>query len=268
MPIPKTLVVPLDGSRFAEQILPVASTIAEQLDADLVLVTATWDEQDDRDAAATYLRRVETETSARILDTIVADGPAPIAAITAAARGGPDRTVCMTTHGRGRFRWAMIGSVAEGVVSQSVVPVVLAGPRCRTESLQAAARVVICVDGTDASLSVVPHACEWARALHRDIEVVFVGHPLDVDGAAHPDMVLGAVAEQVDCEGVAAHPLLLRSTHPAGALVDLAEEASAALLAMTTHTRGGLARVALGSVTMGVLNSAPCPVLVVRPRES
>ena len=267
MPIPKTLVVPLDGSRFAEQILPVASTLAEQLDADLVLVTATWEEQDDRDAAATYLRQVATETSARILDTIVADGPAPIAAITAAARGGPDRMVCMTTHGRGRFRWAMIGSVAEGVVSQSDVPVVLAGPRCRIESLQAAGRVVICVDGTDASLSVVPHVCEWGRALHRDIEVVFVGHPLDVEGAAHPDMVLGAVAEQVECQGVAAHPVLLRSTHPAGALVDLAEEAPAALLAMTTHTRGGLARVALGSVTMGVLNSAPCPVLVTRPEE-
>jgi nucleotide-binding universal stress UspA family protein len=267
MPIPKTLVVPLDGSRFAEQILPVASTLAEQLDANLVLVTATWEEQDDGDAAATYLQQVATETSARILDTIVADGPAPIAAITAAAQGGRDRMVCMTTHGRGRFRWAMIGSVAEGIVGQSDVPVVLAGPRCRAESLQVPGRVVICVDGTDASLSVVPHACEWARALHRDVEVVFVGHPLDVEGAAHPDMVLGAVAEQVECEGVAAHPLLLRSTHPAGALVDLAEEASAALLAMTTHTRGGLTRAVLGSVTMGVLNSAPCPVLVTRSGE-
>ena len=267
MPIPKTLVVPLDGSRFAEQILPVAGTLAEQLDADLLLVTATSEEQDDRDAAATYLRQIATETPARILDTIVADGPAPIAAITAAARGGPDRMVCMTTHGRGRFRWAVIGSVAEGVVSQTDVPVVLAGPRCRAESLSVPGRVVICVDGTDASLSVVPHACEWARALHRDIEVVFVGHPLDVEGAAHPDMVLGAVAEQVEGEGVAAHPLFLPSMYPAGALVDLAEEAPAALLAMTTHTRRGLTRVIVGSVTTGVLNSAPCPVLVTRPEE-
>ena len=128
--------MPLDGSRFAEQILPIASTLAEQLDAGLVLVTATWDEQDDREAAATYLQQVETETPARVLETIVADGPAPIAAITAAARGGPDRMVCMTTHGRGRFRWAMIGSVAEGVVSRSDVPVVLAGPRCRAESFR------------------------------------------------------------------------------------------------------------------------------------
>ena len=128
---------------------PVAGTLAEQLDADLVLVTATWDEQDDRDAAATYLRQVATETPARVVDTIVADGPAPIAAIIAAARGGPDRMVCMTTHGHGRFRWAMIGSVAEGVVSRSDVPVVLASPRCRAESLQVPGRVVICVDGTD-----------------------------------------------------------------------------------------------------------------------
>jgi nucleotide-binding universal stress UspA family protein len=267
MPIPKTFVVPLDGSRFAEKILPVACTLAEQLDADLLLVTATWGEQDDRGAAASYLQQVATETPAPILDTIVADGPAPIAAITAAARGGPDRMVCMTTHGRGRFRWAMIGSVAEGVVSRSDIPVVLAGPRCRAESLVVPGRVVICVDGTAASLSAVPNACEWARALHRELEVVFVGHPLDIEGAAHPDMVLGGVAEQVECEGVTAHPVLSRSTHPAGALVDLAEAAPASLLAMTTHTRRGLARMVLGSVTMGVLNSAPCPVLVTRPEE-
>jgi nucleotide-binding universal stress UspA family protein len=267
MPIPKTFVVPLDGSRFAEQILPVAGTLAAQLDADLVLVTAIWDEQDDRDAARWYLRQVATETPVRVLDAIVADGPAPIAAITAAARGGPDRMVCMTTHGRGRFRWAMIGSVAEGVVSRSDVPVVLAGPRCRAESLAVPGRVVICVDGTAASVSVVPYACEWARALRREVEVVFVGHPLDVEGAVHPDTVLGPVAEQVAGEGVAVHPEHLRSTYPAGALVDLAEAAPASLLAMTTHTRSGLARVVFGSVTMGVLNSAPCPVLVTRPEE-
>jgi nucleotide-binding universal stress UspA family protein len=266
MPIPKTLVVPLDGSEFAERALPVAGALAERLGADVVLVTVPW-EDEDRDAAALYLQQIATETPARVLDTVIADGPSPVDAIIDATEGGSDRIVCMTTHGRGRFRWAMIGSVAEGVVSRSDVPVVLAGPRCRAESLRVPGRVVICVDGTDASLSVVPHACEWARALHRDIEVVFVGHPLDVEGAAHPDMVLGAVAEQVECEGVAAHPLLLRSTHPAGALVDLAEEASAALLAMTTHTRGGLTRAVLGSVTMGVLNSAPCPVLVTRSGE-
>jgi hypothetical protein len=34
---------------------------------------------------------------------------------------------------------------------------------------------------------------------------------------------------------------------------------------MAAHGRKGLARMALGSVTMGVVNSAPCPILVVPP---
>jgi len=37
---PKTLVVPLDGSEFAERALPIATTLAERLDAGLLLVSA------------------------------------------------------------------------------------------------------------------------------------------------------------------------------------------------------------------------------------
>ncbi len=269
MPVPSTIVVPLDGSRFAEQALPVAGALAQRLDAelalacDLVLVSAPWEE--DRDDAAGYLRQIAGETATRVADTIVVEDRPPADAVVDTARAAPNRVVCMTTHGRGRFRWAVIGSVAEGVVSRSREPVILVGPRGGAEPLQAPGRMLICVDGSPASLTVVPSACEWARALHLDVEVAFVAHPLDVEDAVHPDTVLGPVAEQVAAEGLAVHPVLLRSSYPAGEVVDLAETLPASMIAMTTHTRTGLARFVLGSVTMGVLNTAPCPVLVTRP---
>ena len=263
MAIPRTIVVPLDGSKLAERALPITGTLAERLGSDVVLVSAPWDE--DRDAAERYVQQVAAETSARVLETVVADDQPPVDAILAAVRDGPDRTVCMTTHGRGRFRWAMLGSVAEGVVSHSPEPVVLAGPRGRPEALRGSGRMVICVDGSTTSETIIPHACEWANAMHLDVEVAFVVHPLDVEDAEHPDAVLGPVADRVANEGLTAHPVLLRSTYPAGALIDLAESSPASLLAMTTHTRRGIARAVLGSVTMGVVNSSPCPVLVTRP---
>lgn len=50
-------------------------------------------------------------------------------------------------------------------------------------------------------------------------------------------------------------------------LVDHAREAKADLMVLTTHGLGPVRRAWLGSVADGLLRSAPCPVLAVRPRE-
>jgi nucleotide-binding universal stress UspA family protein len=54
----------------------------------------------------------------------------------------------------------------------------------------------------------------------------------------------------------------LTSRFPDDALADFANELSAAMIAMNCHGRTGLARLALGSTTMGVLQLALCPLLV------
>jgi nucleotide-binding universal stress UspA family protein len=51
---------------------------------------------------------------------------------------------------------------------------------------------------------------------------------------------------------------------PQNALVREARKWKAELIALTTHGRGGLQRVVLGSVADAVVRRAPCPVLVVR----
>jgi hypothetical protein len=43
-----------------------------------------------------------------------------------------------------------------------------------------------------------------------------------------------------------------------------ARERHAILIAMTTHGRGGLSRLVVGSVAETVLREAPCPMLLVR----
>jgi nucleotide-binding universal stress UspA family protein len=79
-------------------------------------------------------------------------------------------------------------------------------------------------------------------------------------------VVLDPLTEIARAEGVTVHVESLRSSYAAGTLVDFAEDPPATLMVMASHARTGVARAALGSVTMGVLNVAPCPVLVVPPR--
>lgn len=54
---------------------------------------------------------------------------------------------------------------------------------------------------------------------------------------------------------------------PAEAIIACARDLNADLIAMTTHGRGGLGRVVMGSVADAVLRGAPCPVLLIRVRE-
>lgn len=64
-----------------------------------------------------------------------------------------------------------------------------------------------------------------------------------------------------------ATPAVRLSPSPADAIVAYAKEMHADIIVIGTHGREGMSRLFLGSVAERVVRSAPCPVLVVRPRE-
>ena len=97
------------------------------------------------------------------------------------------------------------------------------------------------------------------------MRVVTVRHPLDVDSAEQADALCASMAAQFG-RSDPADAALVRSGYPAGALADHADELPAAVMAMSSHARSGVPRLALGSVTMGVVHLAPCPVLVAHNR--
>lgn len=261
--IPKTIVVPLDGSRLAERAVQVAAPLSARLGTNVVLARATYG---DVRAAGSYLDYVAAVSGELEFDTVVVSDVNAADAIGATVRDRPDSMVCMTTHGGGRMRWATAGSVAEQVIRDSTQPLLLIGPRGEPAWTQPAQRIVVCVDGSSAGELAVRHACEWAQALELEIALVIATHPLDVEATEHPETVFGPLEKIVRDEGIAFHcEQIFRSSFIAGALVDFAEAPAATLIVMAAHHHRALARLALGSTTMGVLNCAPCPVLVIPP---
>jgi nucleotide-binding universal stress UspA family protein len=260
---PRTVVVPLDGSRFAERALPVARSLAERLGGRLLLLTTRWD--DDARDPSSYLERMASEQDAASTDVLlVQDRPAP-QAIQVALEEDENRIVCMTSHGRGRLRWALLGSVAEEVVRSARRPVVLVGRHCSDDPpVLLSHHLVACVDASNVADPVLPIAAEWAKALALDVHLTHVVHPLDVQDAEHPPAALPAMIARLRAEGVDATPVVVRRSYVPGALADYAGELPAALVLMTSHTRTGVERVALGSVAMGTLALSPCPVIVTR----
>jgi nucleotide-binding universal stress UspA family protein len=172
----------------------------------------------------------------------------------------------MTSHGRGAFRWAVLGSVAERVLHETRGPIMLVGRHCATTFPEGFRTAIVCVDGFNAAEPIVPVATEWAKALGLDVHVVMVIHPLDVEGATVPDKNVEAIVEHFQAAGIRARSVILRSRIVPHAIADYAAVVSGSLIMMSSHSRTGVARVAMGSVAMTVVGLSPSPVLVVPQR--
>ncbi len=266
----RRVVVPLDGSDLATTALAPAQALAEAAGATLVLMTAepmpTWHEQPER--AAAYLREQATSTGFERVETRVVDDQARHQAILAAAEA-EGSVVCMATHGRGGVSEAVLGSTAEAVVREARQPLLLVGPHARIPARPFPhGDLVITVDGSASAESIVRVASEWARCFDLRPCVVEVRAPPRRAQAEDNPSAEGAGARRV-AEALPVDPArrvweVLHGSDVAEVIVHYAQERPASLIAMATHGRTGLARLALGSVSTGVVRESPCPVLVRR----
>lgn len=263
----KTVYVPLDGSERAEAALGPAMALASRAGAALVLLSAHWPDagpdtpRDYLDARAAFL-----DQSARTW--LVLDRE-PAAAILLAAEA-PDALVCMATRGRGALRTAVLGSVAEEVVRTSPTPVVLVGPNLEPEWELGDAPVVLAgLDGSTSSRAAARAAGHLAASIGGRVRAVEVLRPRDVVAVGQfpggdVDM-LEDVVRELSTSGIPAEYEMIDGFDPADTLVHDASDRHAAFIALASHGRSGLARTALGSVSMRVVRHAGCPVLVAGP---
>ena len=148
--------VPLDGSRIAEAVLPVFLPMARPLQIEVALVrvvvpiesaadespeafeAAQRAKEHKRQEAIDYLRVVAAMPLFEGLSvtTSVRAGQAPDQIIDAARESEAD-LIAMTTHGRTGLRRLLFGSVAEAVLRTSHVPVFVV----RAASVAAVTRV-------------------------------------------------------------------------------------------------------------------------------
>jgi nucleotide-binding universal stress UspA family protein len=140
------VLVPLDGSAFAEAVLPDAVELARLLDGELVLLrvvplldslpppgSAVWDVSalDTLQAeAGPYLRDIAercADECPRGIRTAIRVG-VPADAIVAAIDEEQVSVVMMATHAHSRWHRCLLGSVTDRVLRASTVPVVLLRP--------------------------------------------------------------------------------------------------------------------------------------------
>lgn len=293
------IVVPLDGSELSERAIPYAALYAKTFGGRLLLATV-WEGAEDAltsvlPAVAEDLfkegERYYEKYLANVAEKYMIDGVKIDAEVLA---GNPAETIlkliedrhadvlALATHGRsGLGRW-WYGSVAGEVAQRAGTPRLIVGPKVLaqpTKTIKVDA-VLVPLDGSKLSESALEPGVRIAKAFGAALHVVQVISPtsqtflFDVPSATSVD-----IATQIEpgveeyLKGVGqrfAHEAkvmtcVLRGP-PADALVEYIEKHGVDLVVMASHGRGGLVRVALGSVADRLLQG-DAPVYLIRPTE-
>jgi nucleotide-binding universal stress UspA family protein len=283
------ILVPLDGSELAEQILAHATAFADRFGATLILARVVASAGQLRVAPAAYaaaaglppaaaahpraIAEAEQMQAAAYLDQVGAwlrtrirpveldllSGDATAALLAHAAATGAD-LVALTTHGRGGFGRTLLGSVADQLVEAAPCPILLLRARdARPVDPDRVhyRRVVVPLDGSGRAEQALPHARAVAVAFGADVVLLRAGGD-PATGVPH----LARIADELAGAGLRASPEH-RSGDPVSAIARRAA-GPGGLVVMTTRARGGLDRLILRSVADRVVRTVSGPVLLVR----
>lgn len=253
------VIVGTDGSQRSLRAVPVGSHVAASFGCPLELVHVPVAEDAESDDIA-GARVVPGEDPAETL-------------VRLAGETDPPGLVCLSSRGRSALGEVVFGSVTARVLRTLHAPLLVTGPSLEQPHPRWR-RLLVCLDGSDTSASILPVVTAWARHLDLDVHLLHVGYPIG-DGSEGDFEVpeeeriaarqLSAAAADLEAAGVTVERSVAEHPRVAAGIVERASRGRADLIALATHGRTGLARLVAGSVALEVVRRADVPVLTMRP---
>ena len=295
------MLIPLDGSKTAENVLPYARALARTLNIPVELLgvidiaemaahiaaekAGYFDTmiEDGVRRSLEYLRGVATTFPAGNVECTVEKGRAEDVIIE---KGEADAAmlITMATHGRsGVDRW-LLGSVAEKVLRATANTLLLikAGDEVKTNGEAPVKSIVVPLDGSELAESVLPMVGGLAKKLNLEV-VLFRAYNIpysaygggdgyyaidfnELIGAMRDEAreYLGKKTVELKKLGVEKVSLVTKEGMSADQIIRFGRETPDNLIAMCSHGRSGVKRWVLGSITETVVRHSGDPVLVIR----
>ena len=296
------LLIPLDRSPVAEQALGQAVAIARasKAELDLVLVHEPFPYDGVVDAPWNFELWNEGTQYLESMEAEISSGSS-VPVTHAIFRGDPADMICrrigdvhadlvvMTSHGRTGLSRARMGTVADGVLRHSTVPVLMLRPIEGTTQRSAAhhlfKHVLVPVDGSALSTEVFAAATSLANCSGARLSLLSVVEPIpqisaDAGILYMPALVDEPAMKQVsdqatkqleelarrlrDETGAEIDAHVVVDPHVAQAILDFARTHDIDVVAMSTHG-SGMSRFLLGGIADKVLWGSQVPMLLYRP---
>jgi len=297
--MPGPIVVPLDGSSFAEVALPMGRLLSQTTGAELHLVHVMTPplapafhpeeqlklDRHVRDRSQQYLAaQARAADGGAAAHTAVLAGDHGVAeALTGYAAEQGASWIVQTTHGAGGLSRWMWGSVAADVARLAPCGVLFLRPWDVTGTLTPEQsrfnRILLPLDGSEEAEAAIGPAIDFAKSVGAALDLVRVVPP-------HPQMGLHGLSllhgsaeiddeaaayllervKEVRLAGIDAEPIRVVNEEPAEGILFAARELGSDAVVMSTHGRGGMERAVLGSVADRVLQKVTLPLALVRTR--
>ena len=290
----KRLLIPLDGSRFAETAIPAALFLAEKAGSSVALLHIIERDAPQRIHGERHLTAVD-EAQAYLAEVAVRQIPKSIktdlhvhALETAnVARGIADHllelnqdTVVMSAHGHGGLRDILFGNIAQQVVALGTMPVLLLHPDDGSFSCD---KILLPHDGVPAHDPALQSGMELASLANAELKLVMViptagtlkgsqaaiGQMLPRSTRAMLELAqqegiehLRKDAEELSGKGLKAHFEVLRGD-PASCIIQAGREFAADVIVLGTHGKSGVKAFWDGSVAARVAAKSKSSLLFV-----
>ena len=285
----RKILVPLDGSKLAEQILPLAQSLAQATQASVELLRVNDSEKMAAYApllqGGEYLDAVAKKyfsPATRVDKTVELGNPAEV--IVDRASSDPACLIAMATHGMSGIRRWLLGSVASKVAQGAANPLLLIRPAERTEliALSELKTIFVPLDGSGLAERALPHAMELAKRMNCEVHLMRV-YTLRANAYVLADGVIGqgpaqyreamqqeaatyldGKVEELRADGLERVIATAIEGDPASEIIDIDVKTPNSLIVMSTHGRSGVGRWVLGSVAERVIQHSGAPVLLIR----
>jgi len=278
------ILVPLDGTKESEGVLPEVQRLAQPDDEVHLLHVipelhapigppSTGGEQL-TEKTGVYLEGVRARWRPEQpgLDLVRVGDPAE--GIVAEALEKNIHLIAMATRGRKGASRLLLGSVAAEVVRRSQLPVLLSHPE-QARSSRPIQRILVTLEGAEGPKDLLDTVKVLAGASKAEI-ILFHAIPPVTDPApqwapsfqispsSSPAHRLQELADVLEGEGFLARPVVTTGA-PAKEILEQAARLDVDLIALATQARSGLDRFLQGSVAEDVLRQAGVPVLLQKP---
>lgn len=292
------IMVPLDGSRFAEAALPLALTLSRRTGAAVHLVTVIeaapafayeeWASAADewtKEYLAKLTEHITKHAGGAVTSSVLKGHVVDL--LQKEVTGRSVDLVVMASHGRGAISRMWLGSVADRFVRQADHPVLLVRPdENALPALDADTgydNLLIPLDGSELSESALLHATEFGEIFGSAYHLTrIVPYPIELASPYLPHTAqmnqnvlneakdraadyLEEHAERMRRRGLRVTTSVTIDAQAGQGILLEAEAVGSDAIAMATHGRQGLSRALIGSTADKVLRGTHLPLLLYRP---
>jgi nucleotide-binding universal stress UspA family protein len=293
------MLIPLDGSKAAEQVLPYARFLAKGLTFPVELLEVVDPEPlallsnseqgryidtilaERMQSSKIYLEAIARSFEGTHVKCFVEKGKAEEVVIEKAATD-KSTLIVMATHGRSGFQRWHLGSVADKILHGSTNHMLLvrANDQGKAGGEAVLKTVIVPLDGSPLAEKILPYIEDLARKMK--LEVVLMrayALPPSVTTGEDYGFYLGDILDQLEAEardylatkvkeikgkGIGNVSSVVHIGYGAEEIITLARKTTDSFIAMGTHGRSGIKRWVLGSVTERVVRHSGDPVLIIR----